>query len=371
MNSGRISASCRSRKLAAIGRLVGQGSAIARRAALEHVQNVHVRARERAGLDDLGQQLSGPADERLALAVFVGARRLAQKAEPRVRVAHAKHGLRARAQHSSAHSVQAATSWRIRSSESIVRTAGRLLVCARARDGQRRSRAARAGRVGDVLDSGAAPASRRGLPAAHARRSSRLSSVCRAALAHGHSATCGPAHEYFRSFSRGSVPRDLVTPAGTICCRTRNDPADAAASSYDAGAIPNIHRCEGATCTARPCSARLTAFAADLPSSTMMERVRSLPPAWRPPASALRQSSASACAFIARTCHGHSTSRHRRPAERRQIEPVQLAGRKRLAIVDGTAGVTRDRVTLSDVRATTAISSWSTPAASASTMPTT
>ena len=43
------------------------------------------------------KQLPGAADERLAQSIFVGARRFAEKAQPRVRIADAKHGLRARA----------------------------------------------------------------------------------------------------------------------------------------------------------------------------------------------------------------------------------------------------------------------------------
>ena len=96
MYSGWISGQLAVQESAAIGDFVGQGRAIARRAAFEHVEDVHVAARERAGLDDLGQQLSGPAHERLALPVFVGAGRLAQKAQPRLGIAHAEHRLSAR-----------------------------------------------------------------------------------------------------------------------------------------------------------------------------------------------------------------------------------------------------------------------------------
>ena len=69
------------------------GIAIARRAALDDVGDVHVLARQADRLDDLGQQLAGAADERLALLVLVRARRLADEHQVGVRVADAEHDL--------------------------------------------------------------------------------------------------------------------------------------------------------------------------------------------------------------------------------------------------------------------------------------
>ena len=73
----------------ALGDLVGLGVAVARRAALQDVADVDVVAAEAHRLDHLGQQLAGGADERLAGAIFVGARRLADEDQRRVGVADA------------------------------------------------------------------------------------------------------------------------------------------------------------------------------------------------------------------------------------------------------------------------------------------
>ena len=53
--------------------------AVARRPALDHVRDVDVAALEADRLDDLRQQLTGAADERLALQVFVRAGRFADE----------------------------------------------------------------------------------------------------------------------------------------------------------------------------------------------------------------------------------------------------------------------------------------------------
>src|SRR3569623_3596563 len=78
---------------ATVGQLVVLGIAVSRRLAFEGVQNVHVLATQRAGFDDLVQKLTGAADKRFALLVLVSARRLAEEAEPCIRIADAKHGL--------------------------------------------------------------------------------------------------------------------------------------------------------------------------------------------------------------------------------------------------------------------------------------
>src|SRR5262245_17060317 len=52
---------------------------IIRRPALQDIANVDVFAFEIDGLDDLGQQLSGPPDKRQALLVFVETRRFTDK----------------------------------------------------------------------------------------------------------------------------------------------------------------------------------------------------------------------------------------------------------------------------------------------------
>ena len=73
----------------AAGHFVGLGVAVAGRPALEDVGDVDVLPRVAHRLDDLGEQLAGAADERLALDVFVGARRLADEHQIGARVADA------------------------------------------------------------------------------------------------------------------------------------------------------------------------------------------------------------------------------------------------------------------------------------------
>jgi hypothetical protein len=78
---------------AALGRFLGRRIAILRRAALEDVHDIDVAALPAAGFDDLGQELTRAADEGLALAVFVRARRFAEEDDPRPRIADAEDGL--------------------------------------------------------------------------------------------------------------------------------------------------------------------------------------------------------------------------------------------------------------------------------------
>jgi hypothetical protein len=67
--------------------------AIARRAALEDIADEHIRTRQAHSGDDLVEQLSGPADERAALAVFVFAGGFADERDPGTGVALARHGM--------------------------------------------------------------------------------------------------------------------------------------------------------------------------------------------------------------------------------------------------------------------------------------
>src|SRR5688572_8107835 len=73
---------------------VGFGIAVAGRPAFDDVGDVDLIAREADGLDDLRQQLSGAADERLTALVFFLAGRLADEHQPRFGVADAKDDLR-------------------------------------------------------------------------------------------------------------------------------------------------------------------------------------------------------------------------------------------------------------------------------------
>ena len=69
----------------------GSGIAVARRPALQHVGDVDVVALQPRVREQLVEQLSRGADERLALQVLVLARRLADEHHASVRVAHAEH----------------------------------------------------------------------------------------------------------------------------------------------------------------------------------------------------------------------------------------------------------------------------------------
>ncbi len=80
--------------LAAIGRFVGQRRAVLRRPATEDVHDVNVLAAElHAFGDDVGEQLTGPADKRFALPIFVRAGGLADKDQLGMRIADAEDGL--------------------------------------------------------------------------------------------------------------------------------------------------------------------------------------------------------------------------------------------------------------------------------------
>ena len=67
----------------AIGDFVGQWIAIIGRPAFQHVENVNLLTLELAGGNHLVEQLSAAADERFALPVFIGPRRLAEEADAR------------------------------------------------------------------------------------------------------------------------------------------------------------------------------------------------------------------------------------------------------------------------------------------------
>ena len=93
MTFGLIDVDLAEQERLALLHFVGLGVAVARRPALDDVGDVDVLAPQADGLDDLRQQLPGAADERLALDVFVGARRLAHEHQVGVRVADAEHDL--------------------------------------------------------------------------------------------------------------------------------------------------------------------------------------------------------------------------------------------------------------------------------------
>ena len=85
MTRGWIRSICRNRNGWHSLDFVRLGVAIARRPALDHVRDVHIRPRQADRFDDLGEQLPRASDERLALDVFIRARRLADEHEPRLR----------------------------------------------------------------------------------------------------------------------------------------------------------------------------------------------------------------------------------------------------------------------------------------------
>src|SRR5262245_15268691 len=74
---------------------VGLRIAVARRAALDHVRDVDVLALEIDRFDDLGQQLTGAADEWNPLNIFIGARSLTDEHQIGFGIADAEHDLRA------------------------------------------------------------------------------------------------------------------------------------------------------------------------------------------------------------------------------------------------------------------------------------
>src|SRR4051812_19251906 len=67
--------------------------AIARWTALQHVRDIHIVARQPHRLDHLRQQLTGAADKRYALLVFVRARGLADEHHVSVRIADTEDNL--------------------------------------------------------------------------------------------------------------------------------------------------------------------------------------------------------------------------------------------------------------------------------------
>src|SRR3954453_6576742 len=69
---------------------------VARRAALHHVGDVHLGAREADALDQAGEEAAGAADERLPRQVLLLARALAHEEDVGMRIAHAEDDLRAR-----------------------------------------------------------------------------------------------------------------------------------------------------------------------------------------------------------------------------------------------------------------------------------
>ena len=80
-------------ELLALLHLVGLGIPVARRPALDHVGDVDILPLHPDRLDDFRQQLTGTAHERLALDVFVRARRLADEHQVGARVPDAEHDL--------------------------------------------------------------------------------------------------------------------------------------------------------------------------------------------------------------------------------------------------------------------------------------
>ena len=152
--------------LAAGGRLDRQRRAIAGRAAAEDVQDVDVLAAHLHALDDdVGEQLAGPAHERLATPIFVGAGRLAAKDQPRIGISHAKDRLDACAGQLAA----ALTGGHLPSDGRQGRHAGIALSCGRGSRG--------GGRLG-------IPARRSVACAAHRRGGRRLGIPARRSVAH-------------------------------------------------------------------------------------------------------------------------------------------------------------------------------------------
>jgi len=80
-------------KFATIRDLVGRRSPIAGWSALQGVQNVDLLAPQRAGFNDLIQQLPRRAHEGLTLAILIGSGRFAHEAQTRFRVSNAEHRL--------------------------------------------------------------------------------------------------------------------------------------------------------------------------------------------------------------------------------------------------------------------------------------
>ena len=81
--------------LARRGRAISERTGRHIRAALENVGDVNISARETHRLDNFGEQLAGPTDERFALRVFIGARRFTDEHDLGIRIANSENGLRA------------------------------------------------------------------------------------------------------------------------------------------------------------------------------------------------------------------------------------------------------------------------------------
>src|ERR1700678_1161608 len=73
--------------------LIPLGRSVSRRTALDDVRDVNVFTPQAHGLDHVVEQLSGAANEWLALLVFIRARRFADKHQFGFRVAHPEHYL--------------------------------------------------------------------------------------------------------------------------------------------------------------------------------------------------------------------------------------------------------------------------------------
>jgi hypothetical protein len=69
--------------------------AVIRRAALEHICNVNIITQKASVRQHFIKQLARSTHKRLTLRVFIFARRLANYHHPRLRIAAAKHNLRA------------------------------------------------------------------------------------------------------------------------------------------------------------------------------------------------------------------------------------------------------------------------------------
>ena len=82
---------------AAICKFVGQRIAISGRPAFDHVEDIDVFPFDPTRFNNLIEQLTAAANERLSQSIFVCSRRFAKKAEAGLRITDAEHGLRPRA----------------------------------------------------------------------------------------------------------------------------------------------------------------------------------------------------------------------------------------------------------------------------------
>jgi hypothetical protein len=81
--------------ISTIGGFIGTGCAVGGRPTFQDVANVNVFASQAACGENLVEQLAGGAHKRLALTIFVSARRFADEANFRVYPPDAEDGLRA------------------------------------------------------------------------------------------------------------------------------------------------------------------------------------------------------------------------------------------------------------------------------------